>query len=249
MKLTKTLSRVVWLQVESGLFWLETSFYVYGFQQPSWGLSYERKVRTVPFTRPLQIGHFLNDGAHSLHTTRCPHGMKTMFTSLSIHTLQVRSSCRRRSCSSMGRSEKVQDPELFIQQYFEIQRFFFCGNSHENRFCITKNCCSHSHCFIIPERSWLGDEASLDWAKNVKLNTVRSFFSIKIEPNIQNALVHIGKIPIRSLSKCTSFFWIQFRKTSAAAFPLVRMSSMSRAVCCWADVWAFKPLYSSWAAH
>lgn len=68
-------------------------------------VSYERKVRTVPLTRPLQMGHFLNDGAHSLHTTRCPHGMKTMFTSLSIHTLQVRSSCRRRSCSSMGRSE------------------------------------------------------------------------------------------------------------------------------------------------
>lgn len=65
---------------------------------------YERKVRTVPLTRPLQIGHFRSDGAHSLHTTRCPQGMKTMLTSLSIHTLQVRSSWRRRNCSSMGRS-------------------------------------------------------------------------------------------------------------------------------------------------
>lgn len=64
----------------------------------------ERKVRTVPLTRPLQMGHFLRDGAHSLHTTRCPQGMNTMLTSLSMHTLQVRSSCRRRSCSSMGRS-------------------------------------------------------------------------------------------------------------------------------------------------
>lgn len=126
---------------------------------------YERKVRTVPLTRPLQIGHFRSDGAHSLHTTRCPHGMKTMLTSLSIHTLQVRSSCRRRSCSSMGRSD----------------------------------------------RSWLGDAASFDWA-------------------------------MRSLSRCTSFFWIQLRKTSAAAFPLVRTSSISLAVCCWADVWALRPL-------
>lgn len=78
---------------------------------------YERKVRTVPLTRPLQIGHFRSDGAHSLHTTRCPHGMKTMLTSLSIHTLQVRSSCRRRSCSSMGRSAKKQ-----MFSYFKIQR-------------------------------------------------------------------------------------------------------------------------------
>lgn len=74
----------------------------HGSQPPG----YERKVRTVPLTRPLQIGHFRSDGAHSLQTTRCPHGMKTMLTSLSMHTLQVRSSWRRRSCSSMGRSAK-----------------------------------------------------------------------------------------------------------------------------------------------
>lgn len=85
---------------------LLTFSYIIMIQHGSQPPGYERKVRTVPLTRPLQIGHFRSDGAHSLHTTRCPHGIKTMLTSLSIHTLQVRSSWRRRSCSSMGRSAK-----------------------------------------------------------------------------------------------------------------------------------------------
>lgn len=106
----------------------------------------------MPLTRPLQMGHFLNDGAHSLHTTRCPHGMKTMFTSLSIHTLQVRSSCRRRSCSSMGRSENGFKNSVISMFIFWSLKTYWC--------------------VIAPERSWLGDEASLDWAKNVNLNMV-----------------------------------------------------------------------------
>lgn len=53
----------------------------------------------------------------------------------------------------------------------------------------------------------------------------------------QKAFGVSGKdIPMRSLSRWTSFFWIQLRKTSAAAFPLVRTSSISLAVCCCADV-------------
>lgn len=124
-------------------------------------VSYERKVRTVPLTRPLQIGHFLNDGAHSLHTTRCPQGMKTMLTSLSMHTLQVRSSCRRRSCSSMGRSEK-----RTVQNYVHIIVFYtsLCGNND-------KRSSAQLAGVVIPERSWLGDEASLDWAKGAHLNS------------------------------------------------------------------------------
>lgn len=31
---------------------------------------HERNVRTVPLIVPLQIGHFLREGAQSLHTTR-----------------------------------------------------------------------------------------------------------------------------------------------------------------------------------
>lgn len=61
-------------------------------------------------------------------------------------------------------------------------------------------------------------------------------------PSVFELLTHI---PMRSLSRWTSFFWIQLRKTSAAAFPFVRMSSINLAVCCWADVWARRPLYSS----
>lgn len=116
-------------------------------------VSYERKVRTVPLTRPLQIGHFLNDGAHSLHTTRCPQGMKTMLTSLSMHTLQVRSSCRRRSCSSMGRSG-ITCTLFFIH---------LCGNNDKSSARLAG--------VSVPERSWLGDEASLDWAKVAHLNS------------------------------------------------------------------------------
>lgn len=64
---------------------------------------YERNVRTVPLIIPLQIGHFLREGAHSWHTTRWPQGMNTIETSLSIHTLQVRSSCNLLNCSSSDR--------------------------------------------------------------------------------------------------------------------------------------------------
>lgn len=64
---------------------------------------YERNVRTVPLIIPLQIGHFLREGAHPWHTTRWPQGMNTIETSLSIHTLQVRSSCNLLNCSSSDR--------------------------------------------------------------------------------------------------------------------------------------------------
>lgn len=64
----------------------------------------ERNVRTVPLIVPLQMGHFLREGAHSLHTTRWPQGMKTRDTSRSIHTLHVLSSWSFRNCSSIGRA-------------------------------------------------------------------------------------------------------------------------------------------------
>lgn len=34
------------------------------------GLFYDRKVRTVPLTNPLHMGHLRKEGAHSLHTTK-----------------------------------------------------------------------------------------------------------------------------------------------------------------------------------
>lgn len=74
-----------------------------GFQRPLMRI-YDRKVRTVPFTTPLQMGHLRSDGAHSLQTTKCPQGIKTMLTSLSMQTLQVRSSWSLLSCSSIGKS-------------------------------------------------------------------------------------------------------------------------------------------------
>lgn len=66
----------------------------------------ERNVRTVPLIVPLQMGHFLREGAHSLHTTRWPQGMNTRDTSRSIHTLHVLSSWSFRNCSSIGRAVK-----------------------------------------------------------------------------------------------------------------------------------------------
>ena len=60
----------------------------------------DMKARTLPLMTALQMGQWRRLVAQSLHTTRCPQGMKTMDTSLSIHTLQVRSSCNWRSSSS-----------------------------------------------------------------------------------------------------------------------------------------------------
>lgn len=61
-------------------------------------------MRTVPLMVPLQMGHFLREGAQSLHTTRWPQGMNTMDTSRSIHTLHILSSWSFRNCSSIGRA-------------------------------------------------------------------------------------------------------------------------------------------------
>lgn len=33
---------------------------------------------------------------------------------------------------------------------------------------------------VIPDRSWLGDEASFDWAKVVNLNRAESSFNTKL---------------------------------------------------------------------
>lgn len=57
---------------------------------------------------PQQIGHLMSDAEHSLQVTRCPHGMKTMSISLSIHILHsfsLWSFCSFSSGSSSGRKE------------------------------------------------------------------------------------------------------------------------------------------------
>lgn len=57
---------------------------------------------------PQQIGHLVSGTEHSLHVTRCPHGMKTMSISLSIHILQsfsLWSFCSFSSGSSSERKE------------------------------------------------------------------------------------------------------------------------------------------------
>lgn len=59
------------------------------------------KVLTLPRMTALQIGHSLKLRAHSPQATRWPQGTNTTDTSLSMHTLHVLSSCRRRSCSSV----------------------------------------------------------------------------------------------------------------------------------------------------
>lgn len=81
---------------------------------------YERNVRTVPFIVPLQIGHFLRDGAHSLHTTKCPHGIKTIETSLSMQTLHVLSSCNLLSCSSIGKPGEKKKKKRTVKVCIEM---------------------------------------------------------------------------------------------------------------------------------
>ena len=58
------------------------------------------KARTLPLITALQIGQWRRLAAQSPHTTKWPQGMKTMDTSLSMHTLQVRSSWSCLSSSS-----------------------------------------------------------------------------------------------------------------------------------------------------
>lgn len=83
---------------------------------------YERKVRTVPLMMPLQIGHFLRDGAHSWHTTRWPQGMNTIDTSLSMHTLQVRSSCSLLSCSCNDRPSNRRKCTESVSTYLPLEK-------------------------------------------------------------------------------------------------------------------------------
>lgn len=60
----------------------------------------DMKARTLPLMTALQMGQWRRLAAQSPHTTRWPQGMKTMDTSLSMHTLQVLSSCSCLSSSS-----------------------------------------------------------------------------------------------------------------------------------------------------
>lgn len=64
------------------------------------GQPQDMKARTLPRMTALQMGQWRRLAAQSPHTTRWPQGMKTMDTSLSIHTLQVLSSCSCLSSSS-----------------------------------------------------------------------------------------------------------------------------------------------------
>ncbi len=50
---------------------------------------YDKKVLTVPLISDLQTGQLLSAGAQVAQQTKWPQGRKTMFTSASIHILQV----------------------------------------------------------------------------------------------------------------------------------------------------------------
>lgn len=78
----------------------------------------DMKARTLPRMTALQMGQWRRLAAQSPHTTRWPQGMKTMDTSLSMHTLQVLSSCSCLSSSSglgsftVGGGQKWTDAHL-----------------------------------------------------------------------------------------------------------------------------------------
>lgn len=85
-----------WAQREKNSRPLIQHLYSSGFsRQPQ-----DMKARTLPLMTALQMGQWRRLAAQSPHTTRCPQGMKTMDTSLSMHTLQVLSSCSCLSSSS-----------------------------------------------------------------------------------------------------------------------------------------------------
>merc|ERR1719431_1528149 len=52
------------------------------------GIPYAMNVRTVPLIPFLQIGQFLNAGAHLTQETKCPQGNNTIETSSSMQILQ-----------------------------------------------------------------------------------------------------------------------------------------------------------------
>lgn len=64
-------------------------------------MAQDMKALTLPWMTALQMGHSLKLRAHSPQATRWPQGTNTTDTSLSMHTLHILSSCRRRSCSSV----------------------------------------------------------------------------------------------------------------------------------------------------
>ena len=78
-------------------------------------------ARTLPLITALQMGQWRRLAAQSPHTTKWPQGMKTMDTSLSMHTLQVLSSCSCLSSSSGLGSFTVGET---------TNRKFRWGNSH-----------------------------------------------------------------------------------------------------------------------
>lgn len=64
----------------------------------------DMNARTLPRMTALQMGQWRRLAAQSVQTTRWPQGIKTMETSLSMHTLQVLSSWSCLNCSSGVRS-------------------------------------------------------------------------------------------------------------------------------------------------
>lgn len=85
-------------------------------------MAQDMKALTLPLMTALQMGHSLKLRAHSSQATRWPQGTNTTDTSLSMHTLHILSSCRRRSCSSVlswdsslqEKERKNQKPKLLV---------------------------------------------------------------------------------------------------------------------------------------
>lgn len=73
-------------------------------------------------------------------------------------------------------------PEIF--RHFGFYRFF-CGNCYENNHCGTGKSFHRGWC-VIPERSWLGDEASFDWARVININ-------MELDHLEQILKLHLGK--------------------------------------------------------
>lgn len=85
-------------------------------------MAQDMKALTLPWMTALQMGHSLKLRAHSPQATRWPQGTNTTDTSLSMHTLHILSSCRRRSCSSVlswgsslpKKKKNKQKPKLLV---------------------------------------------------------------------------------------------------------------------------------------
>lgn len=146
---------------------------------------------------PQQIGHLMSDTEHSLQVARCPHGMKTVSISLSIHILHsfsLWSFCSFSSGSSSGRKE------------LQTHRFI--------NTLLIRSCCDSGTTFLVgspcgeplKQSSTRAQEPGPAW---LSLFRITVFLCWILEPQKMNYC-----LCVRTISRCRKSILIRTLKTS-----------------------------------